>query len=148
MVIAMEAEAEGALPESPLEPASYEFFPQHKLELQGLNRRLQVTDKLAAPPKDQWYRDLAQQLKQSVPYGNPNVLKVLLPLPCGVGAVKQTAEPAHRKAVVDWYVRPQSMRMCELDPTDNECLTNAELAEMEKRVPYNAGPGNCPAPKS
>ncbi len=145
MLIAMEARARGGLPESPLAPARYAFFPQHKLDFQNLNKQLSVTTQRVASTTDQWFRDFAQQLKESVPYENPNVLRILLPLPCGIVSSDankvedKRARSAHVKAAVDWYARAQSMRSCELDPTDNECLTNAELAALEEHVPYKGG---------
>jgi hypothetical protein len=145
LLVATEARARAALPESPLNPAVYQFFPRHTLDFQALNSQLPVTAARAAPPVDQWFGDLARHLDASVPHGNPNVLRILLPLPCGVvgaGGVNVRGEDAksvHRRAVVDWYVRPQSARSCRLDPTDNECLTNAELAALEQYVPYRGG---------
>jgi hypothetical protein len=147
MLIAMEARAKAGLPVSPLEPARYAFFPRHELDFQDLNSRLSVTTGAAASTTEQWFGDFARQLEKSVPYQNPNVLRILLPLPCGIASSgassigEEKARLAHARAVVDWYARPQSMRSCELDPTDSECLTNAELAALEQHVPYKGGQG-------
>jgi len=143
MLVAMEARARAGLPASPLEPVSYAFFPRHELDFQDLNKQLSTEP--VASTTDRWFGGFVRQLKASVPYQNPNVLRILLPLPCGVvppdakPAAGDGARSAHAKAAVDWYARPQSMRSCELDPTDNECLTNSELGALQEYVPYRGG---------
>ncbi len=78
-----------------------------------------------------WHAEFNEAIRRAIPFGNPNVLKLRLPIPAhqapGVEIPNRTS---WARAAVDWYIRPQSIRMCELDPTDNECLSNAEMEQL------------------
>ncbi|MBE7635924.1 hypothetical protein GUA87_03650 [Sneathiella sp. P13V-1] len=91
-------------------------------------------------PVETWFNCVADKLKTAMPSGNPNVIKLLLPLPNKVtiptATDEMTAEQAYQKAVIDWYIRPQSKRMCALDPTDNECMSNTGIDALADLIPY------------
>ena len=85
----------------------------------------------SAPTLEAWHRHFNELLRRSIPFGNPNVLKLRLPIPAAQSPVVEIVGPSdYARAAVDWYVRPQALRMCELDPTDNECLSNAEMDQL------------------
>ena len=78
-----------------------------------------------------WYRQFNEELREAIPFGDPNVLRLRLPIPrTQVPAVEVPGPADFARAAVDWYVRPQAERMCDLDPTDNECLSNAEMDDL------------------
>jgi|GEM_PF-1867063 len=83
-----------------------------------------------------WFACLVKELTTAFPYENPNTVRLLLPLP---KHQLPEAEPApdfdRNKAILDWYVGRQSKRVCQRDPTDNECLTNQEIADLMQYIP-------------
>ncbi|MFZ2103198.1 MAG: hypothetical protein WAU86_21805, partial [Oricola sp.] len=85
---------------------------------------------------DEWYRGLADKLRAAVPYQNPNTLRLKLPIPVSAATpLAERSDAEFQQAVVDYYLRPQARRMCALDASDNECLTNAELEDLARYVP-------------
>lgn len=69
---------------------------------------------------------LRGNLRTAFPYCNPNVLRLYLPPPKG-------------QLAVDTYIRPLAQRMCALDPSDNECLTNAQISALDRGLkPFSA----------
>ena len=80
---------------------------------------------------------LADELAAASPFGNPSLLRINLPIPGHVSTA--TDEATLRKAVVDWYVRPRAKRACDRDPTEKDCLTNAELDDVQQLVVVRAG---------
>ncbi|GJL61187.1 MAG: hypothetical protein NPIRA03_40440 [Nitrospirales bacterium] len=80
--------------------------------------------------------DLRENLRTVLPYCNPNVLRLYLPPPKG-------------QLAVDTYIRPLAQRMCALDPSDNECLTNAQISALDRGLkPFtfllqNVASGRC-----
>ncbi|MEE4278522.1 MAG: hypothetical protein V2I82_08685 [Halieaceae bacterium] len=75
---------------------------------------------------------LADELAAASPFGNPSLLRINLPIPAHVSDASDA--DSLREAVVDWYVRPRARRACDRDPTEKDCLTNAELKEVEQFV--------------
>ncbi len=83
-----------------------------------------------------WLNCLADALRAGVPAENPNTLRLLLPLPKGPADTDDlTGLAEHKQAALDWYVRRQSARMCALDPSDNECLSNAQIQALTPLIP-------------
>lgn len=89
-----------------------------------------------------WYRAFADHIRTQLP--NPNILRLMLPLPKGAVCLtvdatgktctKSIAATDYAKTAIDWYIRPQATRMCQIDPTDNECMTNAEMKALLDKV--------------
>ncbi|MEQ8264211.1 hypothetical protein [Pseudohaliea sp.] len=80
---------------------------------------------------------LADELAAASPFGNPSLLRIHLPIPDHVSTATDAA--TLREAVVDWYVRPRAKRACDRDPTEKDCLTNAELDDVQQFVVVRAG---------
>ena len=78
---------------------------------------------------------LARSLNQALPYGNPSVLLINLPLPVSELPTATVDDEALRKAVVDYYVAPASRRACLQDPNDRNCFSNRQLEEIAALVP-------------
>ncbi len=142
-----EAYYTGRLPDPELlDKVDRNWFPEapneeFKLDLPPIFKP--AKDTVVAPDSclaDNWFNCVAHKLKTAMPSGNPNAIKLLLPLPTKAtipaATEEVTAEQAYRKAVIDWYIRPQSRRMCALDPTDNECMLNKEIGALVELVPY------------
>lgn len=88
-----------------------------------------------------WYKAFAEHIRTQLP--NPNILRLMLPLPKGAACLasdannkctKSLKEADYAKAAVDWYIRPQATRVCQIDPTDNECMSNAEMKALLDKV--------------
>jgi hypothetical protein len=87
-----------------------------------------------------WYKAFANHIRMQLP--NPNVLRLMLPLPNAacpplpLPSLKkpEPKRPCTKKNAIDWYIRPQATRICQLDPTDNECMTNAEMKALEAKI--------------
>jgi len=86
--------------------------------------------------------ELKEKLRTVVPYCNPNVLRLYLPVPFASTA----------RDPVEVYVRKLAHRMCQLDPSDNECMTNAQIDALARGLgsgmPWkfrlqNADSGTC-----
>ncbi len=90
---------------------------------------------------DNWFKCIIKDLDASMPSNNPNAIKLLLPLPnkAITAAVSDmvASEGGYKMVMLDWYIRPQSQRMCALDPTDNECMSNQEIEALGKLIPLN-----------
>ncbi len=99
-------------------------------------------DAVSAGDSDAWFNSFIAILDQVVKYNNPNILRLLLPLPAGPTDAHILNEENLKKEVVNWYVRKQSSRMCKLDPTDNECLSNDQIDSLIKLVPKIKSLGN------
>ncbi len=132
----MRAKRDGEIPHPVPDTSQLRILPQARLQLD----RLATGEGLATADVEAWHRGFNDALRQAVPYGNPNVLKLKLPIP--KEAKPEAAAPSREdwaRAAVDWYVRPQAVRMCELDPTDNECLSNAEMETLVADLVRAAG---------
>ena len=75
---------------------------------------------------------LADELAAASPFGNPSLLRINLPIPAHASDATDAA--GLQKAVIDWYVRPRAKRACDRDPTSKDCLSNAELDEVQKTL--------------
>lgn len=89
-----------------------------------------------------WFGCVVTAFEQSVPFENPNTLRLLIP-------VRKTPDDAARLAKYNningrWSVVndlfyshelvQQTKRFCQRDPADNECMTNAELDTLYKLI--------------
>jgi hypothetical protein len=80
--------------------------------------------------------ELAQQLQNALPFGNPGLLLINLPLPKGhLSGVDAKDKAELQKAVVKHYIGPAAQRACQQDPTSRSCLSNKELEAVAKLVP-------------
>ena len=89
------------------------------------------------PSAAAWVDALGASLGEELPLGNPNTLLLHLPLPSAATAGLLGDEAALRALVVRRHLHDQAKRFCRLDPSDNQCLTNAELQELEELVTVN-----------
>jgi hypothetical protein len=89
------------------------------------------------PAAAAWVDALGASLGEELPLGNPNTLLLHLPLPRAATATLLRDEAALRALVVRRHLHDQAKRFCRLDPSDNQCLTNAELQELEELVTVN-----------
>ncbi len=80
-------------------------------------------------------REFLPKLEESVPQRNVNLLRLNLPLP--LSAAEGLNERTAARAVVEFYVGRQSKRICARNPTDSECLSNAQLRKLEDDVRLN-----------
>lgn len=80
-------------------------------------------------------REFLPKLEESVPQRNVNLLRLNLPLP--LSAAGDLKERTAARAVVEFYVGRQSKRICARNPTDSECLSNAQLRKLEDDVRLN-----------
>jgi hypothetical protein len=80
--------------------------------------------------------ELAQQLQNALPFGNPALLLINLPLPkTEVSEANSRDKATLQKAVVMYYIGPAAQRACGQDPTSRSCLGNKELEAVAKLVP-------------
>ncbi|MCW8884271.1 MAG: hypothetical protein OQK12_03320, partial [Motiliproteus sp.] len=86
---------------------------------------------------------LALQLKKALPDGNAALLRINLPVPISVlpkeknkKAISYTNEQL-QAAVISTYITPLARRACRRDPTDNSCMSYAQLKKVAKLVPVN-----------
>ncbi|WP_421851432.1 hypothetical protein [Oricola sp.] len=112
------------------------------------------TDESAEEFGEEAFSAFAGALRGAAQLENPNILRLNLPMPKSV-AGDLTDEAELRRAAVAHHVGRQAKRMCRLDPADNECLTNAELSDLEALIPFsrlerpdgamlqNIGDGTC-----
>jgi len=130
------SDARDAVPPD-LSDARYAFFGQRDLDLSVLG----ADSKDSGPGPEAAaaaYGAFAKELAGSMPEGNPNVLRLYLPLPTAVASAAEGAgKRDYLRLVIDHYIRPQAKRMCALEPTDNECLSNAEMEDLLEYIPYN-----------
>lgn len=84
-----------------------------------------------------WVEALGLSLEEDLPLGNPNTLLLNLPLPVAATTGSLGNAAALRALAVSYHLHDQAKRFCRLDPTDNQCLTNAELFELEEDVTVN-----------
>lgn len=91
----------------------------------------------ALPKAVEWVDALAESLEDTLPFGNPNTLLLHLPLPQAATAGLLGDEAGLRALAVRHHLHDQAKRFCRLDPTDNQCLTNAKLRELEDHVTVN-----------
>jgi hypothetical protein len=102
-----------------------------------------IADKVLTPRSkavllQDWYAELIDNMKKAVRFGSPNTLRLALPTASGSVTISDDmSEQDIQQAVVNAIIRPQVKRMCALEPTDNECLTNAELATLAALVRVN-----------
>jgi len=114
--------------------------------------------------------ELARRLSKAFPLGNPTLLLVNLPLPDETGVDEaiieaqevldgipggarllalikaelsspEATEEDLQRAVVDRYIAPIARRACERDPTDRDCMTRGELADIARMVPVRLPAG-------
>ena len=130
---AMDAYLNGRPPDSELmAKVDYCWFPNpagkpFTLSLAGIGETGGETDSACGT----WFNCLADALRAAVPAENPNTLRLLLPLPKAPAEIASlTGLAGHKRAALDGYIRRQSTRMCDLDPTDNECMPNAEISSL------------------
>lgn len=81
--------------------------------------------------------ELGEVLEEKLPFANPNTLLLHLPLPQAATADVLGDEAGLRALAVRRHLHDQAKRFCRLDPTDNQCLTNAKLRELEALVTVN-----------
>ena len=89
------------------------------------------------PTASAWVDALGAKLGEELPLGNPNTLLLHLPLAKELTAPLLGDEPALRALAVRRHLHDQAKRFCRLDPTDNQCLTNRQLRELEAKVTVN-----------
>ena len=67
---------------------------------------------------------------------NPNLLKLHLPLPCSAVDIctKRDGCIIDKQNVVEFYVAKQSRRICQVEPTSEECMSNQQLAGLFSKV--------------
>jgi hypothetical protein len=103
----------------------------------------EIGDKVLTPESkpitpQEWYEKLIDNMRTAVRFGSPNTLRLALPTPnAAITITGDMSEDAIQKAVVDLVIRPQAKRMCALEPTDNECLSNSQLDELAGLVRVN-----------
>ncbi|MEM8811474.1 MAG: hypothetical protein AAGF59_02570 [Pseudomonadota bacterium] len=108
-----------------------------KLELPSTLFARPTDEEEADRDPDQAYESFAEALREAAQFGSPSTLRLKLPLPATVAKSAADSGIDPRRAAVDHYVARQAKRMCRLEPTDNECLTNTELRALEDAVPVN-----------
>ncbi len=77
-------------------------------------------------------KEVAATLATASPFGNPSLLRINLPIPTHV-TTKTSADDLQQE-VVDWYVKPRAKRSCDRDPTSKDCLSNAQLKDLQAMV--------------
>ncbi len=133
-----------------LDKVDHNWFPAAPDEKFRLNlpdiKESEPANSLTACGPSNWFDCVIKELKEAMPSENPNVVKLLLPLPKFITTVQKNGtdvsafkdEVEYKKLVLDWYIRPQSERVCAIDPNDNECMTNAEIRALAEFIPYKA----------
>ncbi len=101
----------------------------------GLITKTDAANKKLCGPTG-WFGCFVDELETSVPYGNPNTLRLLLPVRIeDAGGLESVAS---LKIFSAWYhIQQQSDRTCARDPQDNQCMTPAELKALEDYIPVN-----------
>ena len=89
------------------------------------------------PTAAAWVDALGEALIETLPMSNPNTLLLHLPLAKALTAEWLGNEPGLRALVVRRQMHDQAKRFCRLDPTDNQCMTNRQLRELETIVTVN-----------
>lgn len=114
-----------------------DFGGTRELEIQAPSAVLSASELRKDGERDPLYDAFARELRASVLYGNPATLRLHLPMPAGVARVSAMTAGALQWIAVDYHLRAQAKRMCNRDPADEECLTNAELRELARQVAVN-----------
>ncbi len=85
---------------------------------------------------------LADELRDGSPFGVPSLMRIYLPVPARVAPAKDEknvdivySDETLQDAVIAWYVKPRAKRACDRDPTDSECLSNADLKSLKTLIP-------------
>lgn len=141
----MDAYYEGRLPNTDiLDDVNYNWFPADKdnrfvLDIPAIVRKTQnMPAAQGSCTTDNWFDCVIMKFHESMPVDNPNTIRLLLPLPKKATEKDTVADvETYKKLMLDWYIRPQSKRMCALDPTDNECMSNAEIDALADLIPVD-----------